>query len=84
MTKFPPEPVMDSTVRTLGHKFLPAYIKKHMNDYFVSGVGQIRRPDIVIVHDATKPPTQENIKQIMEMKFPPDSLSEPQEAVLSH
>jgi hypothetical protein len=80
MTKFPPEPIMDSTVRTLGHKFLPAYIKKHMNDYFVRGVGQIRRPDIVIVHDATKPPTQENIKQIVEMKFPPDSLSEPQEA----
>lgn len=78
MTKAPPEPIMDSTIRTLGHTFLPAYIKKHMGDYFVAGTGQIRRPDIVIVHDSTKPPTQDNIKQIVEMKFPPDTLSAPQ------
>ncbi len=78
MTKVPPEPIMDSTIRTLGHKFLPAHIKKHMGDYFVKGTGQIRRPDIVIVHDSTKPPTQDNIKQIVEMKFPPDTLSVPQ------
>lgn len=79
MTKSPPEPIMDSTVRTLGHKFLYGHIKKHMSDYFVPGTGQIRRPDIVIVHDPTKPPTQDNIKQIVEMKFPPDRLSESQE-----
>ncbi|MEJ7804352.1 MAG: VRR-NUC domain-containing protein [Telluria sp.] len=78
MTKNPPEPIMDSTIRTLGHKYLSGHIKKHMGDYFVKGTGQIRRPDIVIVHDSTKPPTQDNIKQIVEMKFPPDSLSDPQ------
>lgn len=32
----------------------------------------IRRPDVVIVKDAGHPPIQDNIKQIVEMKFPPD------------
>ena len=32
----------------------------------------IRRPDVVIVNDPKKPPTQDNIKQVVEMKFPPD------------
>lgn len=35
---------------------------------------------MVIVNDPTKPPTQDNIKQIVEMKFPPDAISERQEA----
>lgn len=77
MTVQPPTPIMDSTIRTLAHKYLPGYIEKHMPG-FVAKTGQIRRPDIVIVHDSTKPPTQDNIKQIVEMKFPPDSLSQPQ------
>lgn len=79
MTTQPPTPIMDSTIRTLAHKYLPGYIEKHMPG-FVAKTGQIRRPDIVIVHDSTKPPTQNNIKQIVEMKFPPDTLSEPQRA----
>jgi len=38
----------------------------------------IRRPDVVIVKDPSKPPTQDNIKQVVEMKFPPDQRNENQ------
>lgn len=38
----------------------------------------IRRPDVVIVKDPTKPPTRDNIKQVVEMKFPPDPASNEQ------
>ena len=38
----------------------------------------IRRPDVVIVNDPTRPPTQDNIKQVVEMKFPPDPPNEDQ------
>lgn len=79
MTTEPPTPIMDSMVSTLAHKWLPGYIEKYMPG-FVKGTGQIRRPDIVIVKDASKPPTQDNIKQIVEMKFPPDSLKPEQRA----
>jgi hypothetical protein len=34
---------------------------------------------VVIVNDPARPPTQDNIKQIVEMKFPPDKLTEVQE-----
>lgn len=77
MTTQPPSPIMDSMITTLAHKWLPGYIEKYMPG-FVANSGQIRRPDIVIVYDPTKPPTQDNIKQIVEMKFPPDTLSDPQ------
>ncbi|PBQ13745.1 hypothetical protein CCL09_23290 [Pseudomonas congelans] len=39
----------------------------------------VRRPDVVIVNDPTKPPTQDNIKQVVEIKFPPDKMDERQE-----
>lgn len=38
-----------------------------------------RRPDIVVVKDPTKPPTPDNIKDIYEVKFPPDDWGEDQE-----
>jgi VRR-NUC domain len=88
MTKNPPEPIMDKTVPTKGHGWLPAWIQKRFgksdnpelpNIPFEAGTGQIRRPDVVIVNDPTKPPTQDNIKQIVEMKFPPDQRSDAQE-----
>ncbi len=34
--------------------------------------GGSKIPDVVIVKDPTKPPTQDNIKRIVEMKFPRD------------
>jgi hypothetical protein len=40
----------------------------------------IRRPDVVIVNEVTKPPTQDNIKQIVEIKFPPDKRNARQHA----
>ncbi|MET3134597.1 hypothetical protein AAKU55_004897 [Oxalobacteraceae bacterium GrIS 1.11] len=83
MTKNPPAPVMDSGIETKGHDWLPGWIRKYWeNDEthppFEAGTGMIRRPDVVIVNDPTKPPTQDNIKQIIEMKFPPDTISKPQ------
>jgi VRR-NUC domain len=84
MTKSPPEPIMDSSVATKGHDWLPGWIEKYFGKGdepdaprapFKAGTGQIRRPDVVIVKDPRRPPTQDNIKQIVEMKFPPDSIS---------
>ena len=84
MTKSPPEPIMDSEVPTKGHDWLPSWIGKHFGKSddpdaprvpFKAGTGQIRRPDVVIVKDPNLPPTQDNIKQIVEMKFPPDELT---------
>ena len=86
MTKRPPAPIMDSSVATKGHDYLPGWIKKYWGTEpehpptYKAGKGFIRRPDVVIVKDPSKPPTQDNIKQIIEMKFPPDALSEPQRA----
>jgi type VI secretion system secreted protein VgrG len=34
-----------------------------------------RIPDVIIVKDPTKPPTQDNIKKVVEVKFPPDTLT---------
>jgi VRR-NUC domain len=87
MTKSPPAPIMDKDVPTKGHSWLSGWIEKYFGKSddpnapqmpFRPGTGQIRRPDVVIVNDPTKPPTQDNIKQIVEMKFPPDTLSERQ------
>ena len=84
MTKNPPAPIMDSGIATKGHDWLPGWIKKYWDSDplhppgYTAGKGLIRRPDVVIVNDATKPPTQDNIKQIIEMKFPPDAISEEQ------
>ncbi len=37
-----------------------------------------RRPDIVVVKDPTKPPTRDNIKDVYDVKFPPDDWGEGQ------
>jgi len=39
-----------------------------------------RIPDVVIVNDGSKPPVQSNIREIYEIKFPPDDWSDGQEA----
>ena len=85
MTQTPPAPVMDSAIETKGHDFLPGWIRKYWGSKpehspkFKPGSGAIRRPDVVIVKDASKPPTQDNIKQIVEMKFPPDTITREQQ-----
>jgi hypothetical protein len=88
MTKSPPEPIMSSEVPTKGHDWLRGWIDKRFGTSsdnpnapripFKAGTGQIRRPDVVIVKDPSLPPTQDNIKQIVEMKFPPDEMSRQQ------
>jgi hypothetical protein len=84
MTQSPPAPVMDSAIATKGHPYLPGWLRKYWGTEaehapaFKAGQGLIRRPDVVIVNDPARPPTQDNIKQIVEMKFPPDTLSKPQ------
>lgn len=77
MTKRPPRPILDSQTGNSPHGWIPGWINKYWNDDpehppFKPGKGMIRRPDVVIVKDASKPPTQDNIKQVVEMKFPPD------------
>ena len=85
MTQSPPAPIMDRGIDNKGHSFLPGWIRKYWGAEpehapgYKAGQGLIRRPDVVIVNDPTRPPTQDNIKQIVEMKFPPDTLSERQQ-----
>lgn len=87
MTKEPPAPIMDSEVATKGHDWLPGWIRKwwdvpdedgNQRPPFKAGRGLVRRPDVVIVKDPYKPPVQENIKQVIEIKFPPDTMDAPQ------
>ena len=40
---------------------------------FKAKSGHIRRPDVVIVADRTKTPTQDNILMVVEVKFPPQT-----------
>lgn len=40
---------------------------------------RMRRPDVVVVKDPTQPPDQSNISQVIEMKFPGDTLSDGQQ-----
>ncbi|MGK4008593.1 VRR-NUC domain-containing protein [Sorangium sp. So ce1036] len=35
-------------------------------------------PDVVILKEPTKPPTQDNLKKVVEVKFPPDILDDDQ------
>ncbi|MCF6204539.1 MAG: VRR-NUC domain-containing protein [Methylococcaceae bacterium] len=43
------------------------------------GQGDVRRPDVIIVKDSSKPPYQENIDRVVEMKFKGDRLGVGQE-----
>ncbi|MGE7955069.1 VRR-NUC domain-containing protein [Pseudomonas sp. NPDC089530] len=77
MTKNPPQPILDSQTGNSPHGWIPGWISKYWEEDpehppFKPGRGMIRRPDVVIVKDPKRPPTQDNIKQVVEMKFPPD------------
>jgi len=81
MTKSPPAPIMDSGVATRGHRYLPGWMQKYWRlapeqaRMFKAEQGLIRRADVVIVNDPRRPPTQDNIRQIVDMTFPPDAIS---------
>lgn len=79
MTKSPPSPILgnDSVDK---HEWIPGWIKKYWGEDpehppFKAGTGMIRRPDVVILIDPRGAPTQNNIKNVVEMKFPPDQYS---------
>ncbi len=77
MTKNPPAPIMDFDIKTMAHRWAPGWIKKHWDEdpahsMWLPGEGYVRRPDVVIVKDPTKPPTQDNIKLVVEIKFDND------------
>lgn len=77
MTKRPPAPIMDRLVETKSKNLFPGWTniiwpKDPEHPPYKAGQGYTRRPDVVIVNDATKPPTQDNIKQVVEIKFGDD------------
>lgn len=77
MTKRPPEPFLDKEVDTKARRLWPGWTntlwsKDPSRPPYKAGRGYTRRPDVVIVKDPMKPPTQDNIKQVVEMKFPDD------------
>lgn len=84
MTKTPPEPIMDKEVETKTRDLWPGWTKTlwpkdpARPTPYKAGRGYTRRPDVVIVNDPTKPPTQDNIKQVVEIKFPGDALGKGQ------
>lgn len=85
MSKRPPQPFLDKEVDTKGRELWPGWTKTlwpkdpERPQPYKAGKGYTARPDVVIVKDPTKPPTQDNIKQVVEMKFPGDVLTQPQE-----
>lgn len=77
MTKNPPQPILYSQTGNSPHGWIPGWISKYWDEDpehppFKPGKGMIRRPDVIIVQNPSRPPTQDNIKQVVEMKFPPD------------
>ncbi|CAJ3079998.1 VRR-NUC domain-containing protein [Burkholderia pseudomallei] len=76
MSQFPPSPIMRSANPLEAHPYLPAWIAKYWPggaDEYPAGTGAVRRPDVVIVKDGSQPPIQSNIKNIVEIKFPPQT-----------
>lgn len=77
----PPQPITDSAIATKAHDWLPGWIQKYWpggSAGYTPNTGMIRRPDVVIVNDPSLPPTQDNIKNVVEIKFPPDTASREQ------
>ncbi|QJW80029.1 VRR-NUC domain-containing protein [Burkholderia glumae] len=82
MGKTPPAPIMRSASPLEAHPYLPAWIAAHWpggKEAYPAGTGAVRRPDVVIVNDGSRPPTQDNIKNIVEIKFPPQARDPEQE-----
>lgn len=74
MRQSPPAPIMRSDGPLEPHPYLPGWINKYWpggKDEYPAGSGMVRRPDVVIVNDGSLPPTQSNIKNVVEIKFPP-------------
>ncbi|MBZ9560522.1 hypothetical protein KGQ96_20980 [Halomonas coralii] len=89
----PPRPLMlkgrdgeeiNEPIRNFGHAYnrirqyltLPEYVKDEVEGYTR---GDMRIPDAVVVRDPHKPPTQDNLLGVVEVKFPPDGWNGGQE-----
>lgn len=73
-----PKPIMDSTKDLQPHGWLPGWIEKYWpggRAGYEPGIGNIRRPDVVVVTDPSRSPTQDNLNAVVEMKFPGDTYS---------
>jgi len=84
MTTRPPAPIMDKEVETMPRKLWKGWTQTlwpkdpERPVPYRPGVGMTRRPDVVIVNDPAKPPTQDNIKKVVEIKFPSDEVRDNQ------
>lgn len=81
MTRPTPEPIMSSSNprRPASRWGVVWYIRRHM-PHFVPGTGMIRRPDVVIESNPLLGPRQGNIRRVVEIKFPGDTMSAAQRA----
>ncbi|WP_238923173.1 VRR-NUC domain-containing protein [Achromobacter ruhlandii] len=84
MTQAPPEPIMDSEDDTQPHGWLRGWIDKYWGDpekdrpNWKPKRGYIRRPDVVIVNNPNRSPYQDNIRLVVEIKFPNDDPTDGQ------
>ena len=71
MTKKPPAPIMSKSNPLRGTGYLPHHTAQIPG--FIPGTGMVRRPDVVLTKNPLLPPTQDNLKGVFEIKFPPDA-----------
>jgi len=79
MTTKPPSPFMHRD--SLGNATLKRseyWQRRAFNEIagYAGGKGMVRRPDVVIVHDRFSPPTQNNLKAVVEIKFEDKNLAQ--------
>jgi hypothetical protein len=68
----PPTPIMSGSHELKPTDWLPAHTKDIPG--FKPGERMVRRPDAVIVRNPERPPTQDNLLEVVEIKFPPDTM----------
>ncbi|WP_219339694.1 VRR-NUC domain-containing protein [Luteimonas salinisoli] len=78
MTRQPPAPVMARDIETKPHRSLPSWVRwiwprDPEHPPYRRGTGMAVQPDVVVVRNPNALPTQDNIKQIVEIKFPGDT-----------
>ncbi|MGA4815408.1 hypothetical protein ACPA9J_10060 [Pseudomonas aeruginosa] len=78
MTKNPPQPILDSQTGNSPHGWILGWISKYWDEDPEHPPFSQERNDSQARRDhrsdPNRPPTQDNIKQVVEMKFPPDPL----------
>ncbi|KIX44650.1 hypothetical protein SY87_19485 [Burkholderia pseudomallei] len=80
MTTEPPSPIMDYDDPLEPHSSIRQWIRDVWSSKGKAyQAGNVRRPDVVIVNDPSRPPVQSNIKTVVEMKFPGDRYGPDQE-----